>query len=1424
MANKGVEIPIDLTIKDIQLGNIKTGKVEKSVTQALAGVSKKANDILGSIDTSKFNKELAKSADTVTKKFTNVNKVYADFNNRLQSAGMSSTVYKKAIKKAEEELELYTKQWKSTEKYYKDLAEYKTAQKKLNAGADISDLTYKERIAVEFLADAYKTYQSQVDAVNKSRPDPSEFIRSADVRELQKLVDVYQKFYAVLGDATSALKDFGDVKSENLASDEFKSGLGTLDALGKKVDAISAKYAKMQALGATDSAFKSIKYDADQLDSKIKEIVESMTTMVSEGKAFRFDPTTDSNEVADATEKYEEQIKVVSNLEIQLNELSKTQALYSEDIATNEQAIQSLKAQIANVEALRAKYEQAYAAQNKVVKSARQNVRSQVTAEGTANATAEYDKQKQKLNDIKNAIAQCNAKIAEYNSDIQGSTGYIASMKSEFNENVVTIGKVKSELASAKQLLTQLASAKDKAENTANTKAQESLIAQIEAKLSSISPKLDDIANSTDNIKGKANQASKSVASIANGFTKAVNGIKKRIASIISSFDKLTKSSRSSSDSIGKNFKRILRTIMQVSFGVRTLFFLIRKLRSAFISSFQEMATQIPEVNQSISSFLTALNQLKGTIAAAFQPIASVVIPYLNQLIAALSSAMEALGRFFATLTGQGYIYKFTAKNVDYAASQASKSADKLKKSLMGFDEINRLDDKDSGSSGGGADSTGTWEKETLDSANKLAEMIKQAWASGGEFYDVGQYLGQQLLGALEVADNWITTNGYAYAEKIGKSLGTLLTGFVETEGLGTQIGKTIADALNMAMIGLDTFLTTTNWLSVGQFIADWANASVSNFKWDLLGKTVADAITAAVNMWWQFVGEFNFEGLGEKIALAINTFLSTMSISDETGLTVWQKVGESISRTVHGLLTTITTAIEQVNWIEVGRGIGQMISSIDWGQIAWDFTKLVLAIVKAIAETIMGWAETDPISASIAAMVGLAVIGADIAPVISSALPLVSKLGETFQIVAGGAGTLKEALELAFGVVGTAIGGIVLTVGGALTAIFNFFSMLTDGFTWLKEIFMVIGIAVAAVGAVILGVPATVAAVVAGVIAVVATLIVAIKENWNAIVTFFQNAWSAFTTTLSTFCTGVANTVKDILNTIKQTITDIVNGIKQFISDALNWIKQFVSDIINAISTTVSNIMTTIKNTISTVINTIKSVISTVLNTIKSIWTTIWTTIKTTTNTVFTNIKSVITTAVTTIKNGISTGLNAIKSTWTNIWNSVKSTTTSIFDGMVSAIKKAINSIIGAVNGMIKGIVNGINSAISALNSISFDIPDWIPELGGMSFGLNIPKISAPSIPYLAQGAVIPPNKEFLAMLGDQKSGTNIEAPLDTIKQAVAEELAEQIDAMMEGFEAVVNAINNKDMTVAIGDKEIGQANARYSRRQNLVRGVSSV
>ena len=102
------------------------------------------------------------------------------------------------------------------------------------------------------------------------------------------------------------------------------------------------------------------------------------------------------------------------------------------------------------------------------------------------------------------------------------------------------------------------------------------------------------------------------------------------------------------------------------------------------------------------------------------------------------------------------------------------------------------------------------------------------------------------------------------------------------------------------------------------------------------------------------------------------------------------------------------------------------------------------------------------------------------------------------------------------------------------------------------------------------------------------------------------------------------------------------------------------------------------------------------------------------------------------------------------------------IFGGIKVFVKIVANSIIDALNGMIQGIASTINAFINTANSIGSIIPGYV----------FVPNVSAPIIPHLAEGAVIPPNAPFTALLGDQKSGTNIEAPESLIRDIIRQEL----------------------------------------------------
>ena len=149
----------------------------------------------------------------------------------------------------------------------------------------------------------------------------------------------------------------------------------------------------------------------------------------------------------------------------------------------------------------------------------------------------------------------------------------------------------------------------------------------------------------------------------------------------------------------------------------------------------------------------------------------------------------------------------------------------------------------------------------------------------------------------------------------------------------------------------------------------------------------------------------------------------------------------------------------------------------------------------------------------------------------------------------------------------------------------------------------------------------------------------------------------------------------------------------------------------------------------------------------------------------------------------------------------------TEIWDGIWSMIKGVINTVIGGINGMISAVESAINFVIDAINTLSWEIPDWVPWIGGETFGFDIPHVGFYKIPELAQGAVIPPNNPFLAVLGDQSAGTNIEAPLDTIKQALSEVM------VTGGDQQIV-------IPVYIGQERLDTIVAQANRNNNYISG----
>lgn len=332
--------------------------------------------------------------------------------------------------------------------------------------------------------------------------------------------------------------------------------------------------------------------------------------------------------------------------------------------------------------------------------------------------------------------------------------------------------------------------------------------------------------------------------------------------------------------------------------------------------------------------------------------------------------------------------------------------------------------------------------------------------------------------------------------------------------------------------------------------------------------------------------------------------------------------------------------------------------------------------------------------------------------------------------------------------------------------------------------------------------------------ITLVGKIVLAISELWKNVLEpliawIVANVVPVITPILETMVetvSSVIGTIADILSGIMETlggIIDFITGI--FTGDwSLAWqgVQEIFTGIWNALTGFISGIWSTIKSIFTGAISTIVQFVKTGFNAAKTAITTIFGGIRNFISNTWSGIKSTVIGAVNTFKSYVVNGFSYMQSGIARIMNSILSIISGIWRGIYNVARSYINFILSGIQGMVNGIIGGFNSMIRALNHLHFSIPDWVPGLGGKSLGFNLSTISRVSLPRLATGAVLPANQPFLSVVGDQKHGTNIEAPLDTIKQALKETL--------QGM----NMSDNSPIVIEIDGKEVFRAIRNQDRQ----------
>ena len=497
--------------------------------------------------------------------------------------------------------------------------------------------------------------------------------------------------------------------------------------------------------------------------------------------------------------------------------------------------------------------------------------------------------------------------------------------------------------------------------------------------LSQLKSDISDLAGIMGGFVGKAISVAGAIGKIGSFVTK----VNKQILSFTKNFAKLSweflnfgssknalsglKSPFSqSSASLGdfnKKLKHGITTVLRYGFGIRSLYVLFNKLRSGIKDGINSLVMFSNRANKSLSLLTSDMSYVGNSVAAAFEPILNIVAPVIDQIVDYAVAGINAVGAFIASITGQTS-YTVAVKNIkDYrdslngtasagdAASDATDKlkdkTDELKRELMGFDEIEKFsEDLDnaansgSGSGSGSGNGSGTEDpilfakKDIPGAVSNFAELVKDAWAKA-DFTDIGKMVGTKLRDALDSID-WEPIK--EQANKIAKVTGTFINGFFETEGLDKSVGRTLGEAVNTAVGAINTFIDTTHWTSIGEFMSGGLRSAIATIDWDGLGKT----LNAKYKALWSFLDGFvvdmskiNFSGTtgwqeaGNALASTINSIFADRD---------YTKTGQTIAAGINGITSALTTGIAGIDFNSISRnfanGINSVFYNVDWQAI----------------------------------------------------------------------------------------------------------------------------------------------------------------------------------------------------------------------------------------------------------------------------------------------------------------------------------------------------------------------------------------------------------------------------------------------------------------------------------------------------------
>lgn len=844
-------------------------------------------------------------------------------------------------------------------------------------------------------------------------------------------------------------------------------------------------------------------------------------------------------------------------------------------------------------------------------------------------------------------------------------------------------------------------------------------------------------------------------------------------------------------------------------------------------------------------------NALKAAIGQGLIAALTPVIKVLNSLLAKILTVTDAFSNFIAKITGKNTKTTTTVSGIGDAADSAAgsmgdvgaatdaagKSAKKAAKEyggLLSMDEVHSLtknEGADSGGSGGGGASGGGLSEnivdaatETDDTLNPALEKLITRLKELQDLFKAGFKAGMgdvDLSGITKAVEGIKTSlkNIFTAPEVIGAAnnfANTLAYTIGQNAGAVASVGVTIATNL---LGGIDKYLAG-NQGRIKQFIVNMFDIGSE------MATIQGNFAQAAANIFSVFGGENGQQVTANIIGIFSNAAMGVYELSAKLGRDVLDCITRpfidnqgSFKTAIDGLLGVAAGALGNIKQV-VDDTVGKAGEVYD-EHLAPMFSSLAAGL-SSITGTLLDAYNTYiiPVLEGLQQKVG-PLIDEHIQPAINKALELIGKIADAVKdiweqtlvpfinwFIANVAPIIAKGLDKVGSVFLTVAGVIWDVISSVLDALGGLIDFKAGVFTgdweraWegIKSFFSGIWEAIKSiVSAVWNAIKSIVSAAISVVSSVISTVL-------NTIKTIFSTIWNSIKTTVNT-----------VWNAIKSTISTVINTISTIISTVLNSIKTTFSTIWNSIKTTVTTTINSIKSTISTVINAVSTTISTVLNSIKTTFSTVWNSIKTTVSTIINSVKSTISTVMGSIQTGISTALSSIKTNWSNMWTNMKTTVVNIFNGIWSSIKGVINSIIGGIESMANAVIRGINSMIRALNNLSFDVPDWVPEIGGKTFGFNIPTISTISIPRLATGGVV--DQATVAMIGE--AGQEAVVPLES-NTGWMDKIAARIGEIISvNLQAIVGEMDGGDewqtihTVVKLDSKTLVEQTDKFRRRK---------